>query len=529
VSIETACVQVVWFKRDLRTRDHLPLLQAAQHGPVLALYIFEPNVMAAPDYAVQHARFAQECLEELHLELKALGIKLFVFHALAQAVFASLYQVIGAFDLRSHEETGNALTYARDRAIATWCKQRQITWTEVPSHGVVRRLKDRDQWARQWQRRMASPVLECVQIKGRKHKLALSHDTQVASLAGFLPCIADLPIDITQDKAQRMRGGRSQALSLLDSFLNHRALDYRRAMSSPISAEQACSRLSPYIALGAISVREIMQRVWSSRTAISKTDPAAEPPAHSQAMLAALKAFESRLHWRCHFVQKLESQTSIEFANQHSAYNQLRQEPLDAARFTAWATGNTGFPMIDACMKMLLATGWINFRMRAMLVSFSSYQLWQHWREPALHLARQFLDYEPGIHYSQCQMQSGTTGINIIRMYNPVKQARDQDPQGEFVRRWIPALAEVPNQWIFEPWTMPSITQQEANCVIGKDYPAPIIDLAQASRTARDAVWAVRDQKFFAQEANAIVQKLGSRSTRRTVHQKKQPNQLDLF
>ena len=121
--------------------------------------------------------------------------------------------------------------------------------------------------------------------------------------------------------------------------------------------------------------------------------------------------------------------------------------------------GRTGWPLVDACVAMLRATGWLNFRMRAMLVSVAAYPAWLHWREVGLWLARAFLDYEPGIHWSQLQMQSGTTGINTTRVYNPIKQARDHDPQGVFVRRWLPALRRVPDTWLFEPWRMPESVQ----------------------------------------------------------------------
>jgi deoxyribodipyrimidine photo-lyase len=528
-------IQLVWFKRDLRVQDHLPLVEAMQRGRALALYIFEPSIMAAPDYAVQHACFAQECLLELEQALAALGLRLWVFHSEALAVLSALKVALGTFDLRSHEETGNGLTFKRDQSISAWCKVNQIAWSETPSHGVVRRLRNRDHWSKEWERRMSSPVLECpkrlTELGGAQPSTAQFDLNDCQSITGYLASITDLPLSVEQDKPQRMKGGRSPAISLLHSFLNDRAINYRRSMSSPTSAAQACSRLSPYIAMGTISVREVMTQIWTTRTELLKNPQRKTSAATVNTFLASLKAFESRLHWRCHFVQKLESQPSLEFKNQHSAYNALRQEPFDPILFAAWANGNTGFPMIDACMKMLLATGWINFRMRAMLVSFSSYQLWQHWREPALHLARQFLDYEPGIHYSQCQMQSGTTGINTIRMYNPVKQARDQDPNGEFVRRWLPALAQVPDQWIFEPWNMPLIIQRESQCEIGRHYPAPIIDLVKASRHARDLVWAVRDQKPFAQEAQAVFQKLGSRNPAR--ERRKTPavktDQLDLF
>jgi deoxyribodipyrimidine photo-lyase len=155
------------------------------------------------------------------------------------------------------------------------------------------------------------------------------------------------------------------------------------------------------------------------------------------------------------------------------------------------------------------------------VVSFSSYQLWQDWRAPAQYLAREFLDYEPGIHYSQMQMQSGTTGINTIRMYNPVKQAQDQDPNGAFVRHWIPALRQVPDAFIFEPWLMPSMIQEQADCLLGVDYPLPIVDLIESSQFARETAWRVRDDASFNTQARAIYNKHGSRNPRREGSSKK--------
>ena len=125
-------------------------------------------------------------------------------------------------------------------------------------------------------------------------------------------------------------------------------------------------------------------------------------------------------------------------------------------------------------MRALRQTGWLNFRMRAMLVSLPP-TIWLHWRPTAIFLAQQFVDYEPGIHYSQCQMQSGTTGINSVRIYSPIKQVADHDPDGQFIKRWVPELEAVPNEYIAEPDKMPATVQLSAGCVIGRDYPAPLV------------------------------------------------------
>jgi len=171
-------------------------------------------------------------------------------------------------------------------------------------------------------------------------------------------------------------------------------------------------------------------------------------------------------------------------------------------------------------MRSLVATGWLTFRMRALLVSFASYSLWLHWRPTGLHLARHFLDFEPGIYWSQLQMQSGTTGINTLRIYNPTKQAIDQDPQGIFIRRWLPELAGVPVVHVHMPWTMPHDTQIAAGCVIGRDYPSPIVDHAEAVREAKRRLAGVRNDREARAEARTVAERHGSRKDRRgAMHQ----------
>ena len=141
--------------------------------------------------------------------------------------------------------------------------------------------------------------------------------------------------------------------------------------------------------------------------------------------------------------------------------------------------------MVDAAMKMLHHTGWLNMRMRGMVLSFAVNELWLHWREPALYLAREFVDYEPAIHYNQMQMHSCTAGGSTMLAYNPVKQAQDLDPTGAFVRRWLPALRAVPDDYLFEPRTMPVAVQDQCSVVIGTDYPKPLVEHVAASKQAR--------------------------------------------
>jgi deoxyribodipyrimidine photo-lyase len=295
---------------------------------------------------------------------------------------------------------------------------------------------------------------------------------------------------------------------VLNSFLDGRGAGYRSAMSSPLSAEQGCSRLSAHLAYGTISMRSVHQATeYAIADYHSRQD---------RSMAYALRGFTGRLRWHCHFMQKLESEPAIEWHNFWRAADGIRPDELDdegQRRFNAWCQGRTGYPMIDACMRYLKQMGWLNFRMRAMLVSFASYHLWLHWRITGVFLAQQFTDFEPGIHWSQMQMQSGTTGINTLRIYSPTKQGRDQDPQGVFIRRWCPELAHVPLTHIFEPWLMNDIEQKNAQCIIGKDYPAPIVNEKTALAFAQEQLYGLRKNTDAKLQIQHILKKHGSRKS----------------
>ena len=480
-------LQVVWFKRDLRIEDHRPLAMAAAQGPVLPLYIAEPALWAEPDASARQWAFAAECLAELQSALGRLGQPLCVVRGDAMPVLRKIHERHGIAALWSHEETGNGWTYARDKAVAGWAREAGVPWHEVPQNGVIRRLKSRSGWARAWDRRMAEPL--------------------TAAPAALEPLRGDWPTRIpgTADLGlapdpcpHRQTGGRKAAVATLASFLDKRGRDYRWQMSSPVTAFDASSRLSPHFAWGTLSMREVAQASAARLKGLR-----GEESASARSWRASMISFTGRQHWHCHFMQKLEDEPRIEFENLHPAYNGLRPDLPDAERLAAWVAGRTGYPFVDACMRALAAHGWLNFRMRAMLVSFASYQLWLPWRATGLDLARQFVDYEPGIHWSQVQMQSGTTGINTMRVYNPVKQGHDQDPGGVFVRHWVPEVAGVPTPLIHEPWKWDGAA--------GLAYPPPIVDHVKAAAAARDALHAVRKGSGHRVAASRIAEKHGSR------------------
>jgi deoxyribodipyrimidine photo-lyase len=242
---------VVWFKRDLRIADHSPLVHAVSGGPVIPLMVIEPDLWNQPDSSYRQYSFMRECALELDDALAGCGARLVIRVGHMIDVLAELKRQYGVAELWSHEETGNALTYERDIAVGAWCRENGVIWRELPQNGVVRRLRNRDGWAKRWDRLMAKPTLPAPE--------------RIQAVAGIGSGALPTPeaIGLAFDGCTRRQpGGRRSGLEVLQSFLHARGKPYRRAMSSPLAGAEACSRLSPHLAWGALSMREVMQATW---------------------------------------------------------------------------------------------------------------------------------------------------------------------------------------------------------------------------------------------------------------------------
>lgn len=477
-------IVVVWLKRDLRLHDNEAIYNALQSGKrVLFLYVFENLLIEDPHYSARHWNFIKQSLIDINEELEPYNTKVLSVLGDIFAVFNQLLSNYTVTKIFSHQETGLLVTFNRDKEFARYCRNNSIEWIECINNGVLRGLLDREDWFEKWEHYMYQPLLPFENVT--ENVLTLTEINRVSEYFHT----TNLETEINTNF---QCGGRKMAWKYANSFFEGRYENYMYHISKPEASRVSCSRLSPYIAWGNVSIREIFQKA-------KKEKESAPDKRH-------LGAFISRLRWQAHFIQKFEMECTMEHSSINKGYHKLKKS-IAENYVEAWKEGKTGFPLVDASMRCLNTTGYINFRMRAMLVSFFTHILWQPWQSATHHLSRQFLDFEPGIHFPQLQMQAGETGINNLRIYNPIKNGQDHDPDAVFIKKWVPELANLPIPFIHEPYLMTSLDQQFNNFILGQDYPFPIVDIKENRKKASKILWNMKKDREVLKENFRILKK----------------------
>jgi len=444
-------INVVWLKRDLRLTDHQSFAQAKQSDlPLLVLYIFEPLIENNYDFDYRHWQFVYQSL------LKMMpSVPVSIFYGSTLDIFSYISENFDIKNIFSHQEIGVEATFKRDLEVKKFFRSRNMSWKEYPTNAVIRGLKTRDFWDAHWIKLMTTSI-KLVDFNTFQFVNWNSHEFQLPST---------LQEKISINKFQE--AGYDVAHIQLNSFLQEKIEDYWKNISCPDKARYHCSRLSPFISWGNITIREIYQACQSQRPKVKNK--------------MSLDQFMARLKWHCHFVQKLESQIDIEWKNLNP-------------------------------MRCVRETGYLNFRLRSTVVSFLTHLLWQPWQPGARYLARMFLDYEPGIHFSQFQMQAGTTGINSIRIYNPIKQSLEKDKDAVFIKEWVPELSHLPLEFIHQPWTMTEMDQMLFQFKLGKDYPKPIVDFDTSYKRAQELLWKTKKAEDTKKYSKKILSKHARRN-----------------
>jgi len=504
-----------WAKRDLRLNDNAALRHITDQGnEALVLFVFEPSLGAAAETSGFHSLAQGDALRHLLSQLTQRGGRMLLAAGEVVDVLDALYEHTPFTGLVSHEETGSHVTFIRDKAVAQWTQGRGVKWVEFPQNGVVRGLSDRDKRQsivaeRIWNTPVFNAPTEICSWQAPLPEASM----QTTDNLSWLLSVPDenwlqrwaaanthsIAISKTNDPLTgRQVVSEARAKHDLAEFLNERGIAYSGGISSPNSAFTAGSRLSTHLAWGTLSLRTAFQESAKRHKQLQK-----ETGADAKQWRKSLTAFQARLYWHDHFMQRLESAPSMEFEALNPAYQRVQYLSDNAechARLTAWRLGQTGIPMIDACMRCLMSTGFLNFRMRAMLVTTACFGLQLPWRELLHPLAQVFADYEPGIHISQIQMQAGVVGINTLRVYSPHKQLIDHDPNAEFVRQWIPEL---------ECFDAAEILQYNSK-ELG-DYPPPITDIKENSKEMKDQLYAIRRSDEGIAAAAITLKRHGSR------------------
>jgi len=478
-------INIVWLKRDLRLLDHEPISKAISNGlPTLLLYCFEPSLMADQHYSQRHWNFIKESIVNMNEELMEIDTHVLAITNEFVSTLSTLQQFWTIKNLYSHQETGIRITYDRDKSVKRFCKNNLINWEESITNGVERGLQNRENWSEKWTNYMLQPKFDC----DLKKEFFISNSKLKEVGSYFEKTNLNTP-----QKSPFQKGGTDIGIKYLHSFFKDaRYTNYNSHISKPLLARKSCSRLSPYLAWGCLSVRQVWQHAKGFRINAPKK--------------RCIDGFTSRLRWQAHFIQKFEMEDRMEFESINKGFHKLKKN-ISEQYHKAWVTGTTGIPIVDACMRCLNTTGYLNFRMRALVVSFYTHNLWQPWQWASQHLSRQFLDFEPGIHFPQLQMQAGETGINQLRIYNPVKNSKEHDPSGEFLKKWLPELQNVPLAYLHEPHLMPPLEQQFSDFRIGEDYPLPIVKIETTRKKASDTMWGFKDDPEVKKEAWRILKK----------------------
>ena len=485
-------VSLVWLRRDLRLDDHVALFRAAQASErVVCAFVLDPALLRGPRAGAPIVQFFFDSLRVLRERLREAGSDLALLEGdFAGELIALARRVAASAVFYNTDYDPNAM--ARDEHVA-----RQLRRAGVDVHASIDHvyfaadevLQDGGKpyavytpYRRRWNARFAAephaPVPSESAIRGKllaSSEIGASRDVPQPEEFGHASSTA-FP-----------RAGLAEAERLLKNFLASDAARYADARNLP--GLDATSRLSPHLRGGTIGIRTVVHAAAQLRE---------RAPKHAA---SNIDTWLGELVWRDFYQQLLAHHPRVA----HEPFVEAAQEiPYvhDPAAYAAWCDGRTGYPIVDAAMIQLNTTGWMHNRLRMIVASFLTKHLLTDYHEGERYFEQHLADADLAANNGgwQWSASTGTDAAPYFRVFNPTVQGKTFDPDGAFVRAHIPALRNVPLKYVHEPWTLPPLLQAELGCVIGRDYPAPIVDHTFARQRAIDVYGAALGKRKAAMQ-----------------------------
>jgi deoxyribodipyrimidine photo-lyase len=456
-------VAILWLRRDLRLRDHPALTAAAQTDRIAPVFCLDPRLLGGRHRSGARTQFMLECLRDVDQSLRELGSRLVIRQGIPERELPALARELGADTVHATADVG---PYARrrDAAVSSALASGGVDLVLHPGLFVVddpTEIRTGDgkpytvftPYHRSWER---APRREPLRRPGSLPELPAGVTT------GRLPTLKSL--GLSQPLTDPPPGGERAGRARLEAFLTDAVAGYDERRDA--LADAGTSALSPYLHFGCLSARDIERRL---------------PGSHGAA------EFRRQLCWRDFYAQVLRSFPRNARSEHQARYRGSLQWSRARRQFDAWREGRTGYPVVDAAMRQLLREGWIHNRGRLIVGSFLTKDLGVDWRWGERWFMELLVDGDEASNNGNWQWIA-SVGVDpqppARRIYNPSRQQERFDPDGRYIRRYVPELAGVPDEYLAEPWTMPADVQRQAGCAIGQDYPAPIVDHAQARREA---------------------------------------------
>jgi deoxyribodipyrimidine photo-lyase len=452
---------LVWFTRDLRLHDHPALRAALDSGdPIVPVFCFDDRLLGGRHASGPRTRFMLECLADLDARL---GGRLVFRRGSPETELPALARETAAGELHYSADSG---PFARRRSARVERALREA-WVRPFAHPGLHAVDDLDSI----RTRQGGPYTVFSPFHrtwlDSPRRAVLGRPRAIGELPsrvrkGRLPSLASLGLE--DEVEHPLPGGETSARDRLARFLREGVSAYGDKHDA--LGSDRTSRLSAYLHFGCLSPREIEERLPGGKGAA---------------------AFRRQLCWRDfyhHVLLHHPGNARSEFQDRYrGAISWSGSETL----FDAWCEGRTGFPLVDAGMRQLRREGWMHNRARLVVGSFLTKDLGIDWRRGERWFMRWLIDGDEANNNGNWQWIA-SVGVDpqpfFRRIYNPARQMERFDPSGSYVRRYVPELRSVPDEWLREPWTMPDEIQRDCGCVIGEDYPEPIVDHHEARRAA---------------------------------------------